>query len=116
MQGGLYLEPTSNPKTYDLVVSTRTIEGVYSLDGDTLRLRYDLGTEAKMPVSFTTEKGSQQVLIVLRRTHGPEVFPYRLLDGTRAFPPVIERAKTTPPPQVAPTPKDSRPTPYNECI
>ena len=108
MQGGLYLDPTSKPKTYDFVMSTRTIEGIYSLDGNTLRLRYDLGTEAKRPVAFTTEKGSQQVLFVLKRTHGPEVFPYRLLDGTRAFPPVIERANTTPPPQIAPTPKDSR--------
>src|SRR5262249_147470 len=48
------------------------------------------------------------VLFVLKRIHGPEVFPYRLLDGTRAFPPVIERVKkATPPPQEAPTPKDN---------
>jgi hypothetical protein len=107
MQGGLYLDPTRKPKTYDLATSTKTIEGIYSLDGDTLRLCYDLGTEAKRPVGFTTEKSSQQVIIVLRRTHGPEVFPHRLLDGTRAFPPVIERATSTPP-QVAPQTPDSK--------
>jgi RNA polymerase sigma factor (sigma-70 family) len=108
MQGGLYLDPTSKPRTYDFVMSTRTMEGIYSLDGDTLRLCYNLGTEAKRPVGFATEKGSQQVLFVLKRIHGPEVFPYRLLDGSRAFPPVIERVeKATPPPQEAPTPRDN---------
>jgi RNA polymerase sigma factor (sigma-70 family) len=108
MQGGLYLETSSKPKTYDFVMSTSTIEGIYSLDGDTLRLSHDIGTEAKRPVGFATEKDSHQVLFVLKRTHGPEVFPYRLPDGTRAFPPVIERVKkATPPPQEAPTPKDN---------
>jgi RNA polymerase sigma factor (sigma-70 family) len=108
MQGGLYLETTSKPKTYDFVMSTRTIEGIYSLDGDTLRLCHDIGTEVKRPVGFATEKDSHQVLFVLKRTHGPEVFPYRLPDGTRAFPPVIERVKKpTTPPQEAPTPKDN---------
>jgi uncharacterized protein (TIGR03067 family) len=104
MQGGLYLDSTSKPRTYDFVMSERTIEGIYSLDGDTLRLCQ--GT--KRPVGFATAKGGHQVLIVLKRIHGPEVFPYRLADGSRAFPPVIERVKkATPPPQVAPTPKDS---------
>jgi RNA polymerase sigma factor (sigma-70 family) len=104
MQGGLYLEPTSKPKTYDLAMSTRTIEGIYSLEGDTLRLCYDMGTEPKRPGGFITEMGSQQVLIVLKRTHGPEVFPFQLPDGTRAFPTIIEKAKRkhTPPAQLTP--------------
>jgi RNA polymerase sigma factor (sigma-70 family) len=107
MQGGLYLDPASKPKTYDFVMSERTMEGIYSLDGDTLRLCHDV-PEAKMPVGFTTAKGSHQVLLVLKRIHGPEVFPYRLADGSRAFPPVIERVKkATPPPQEAPIPKDN---------
>ena len=107
MLGGLYLDPASKPKTYDFVMSERTMEGIYSLDGDTLRLCHDV-PEAKRPVGFTTAKGSHQVLLVLKRIYGPEVFPYRLADGTKAFPPVIERAKkAAPPPQVAPTPKDT---------
>jgi RNA polymerase sigma-70 factor (ECF subfamily) len=108
MQGGLYLEPASKPKTFDLAMSTRTIEGIYSLEGDTLRLCYDVGPEPKRPGVFITEKGSQQVLVVLKRTHGPEVFPYRLPDGTRAFPAIIEEANPKPP-QAAPQPKDSKP-------
>jgi uncharacterized protein (TIGR03067 family) len=113
MQGGLYLDPTSKPKTYDLAMSTRTIEGIYSLEGDTLRLCHDFGDYAKRPAGFTTRKGSQQVLLVLKRIRGPEVFPYRLADGTRAFPPVIERITKTPPPHVAPPPKEIKPAPDN---
>jgi RNA polymerase sigma factor (sigma-70 family) len=108
MQGGLYLDQTGKLKTYDFVTSERTLEGIYALAGDTLRLCYDLRTEAKRPSGFTTAKGSPQVLFVLKRIHGPEVFPFRLADGTRAFPTVVEKAKKpTPPPLQAPTPKDN---------
>ena len=48
---------------------------------------------------------------MLKRTHGPEVFPFRLPDGTRAFPTIIEKKAKTPPSQIAPQPKDSKPTP-----
>jgi RNA polymerase sigma factor (sigma-70 family) len=108
MQGGLYLDPTSNPKTYDLAMSPRTIEGIYSLEGDTLRLCYDMGTDPKRPGGFITEKGSRQVLLELKRTHGPEVFPAILADGTRTrtFPMIIEK-ETAPP---------INPAPYKERI
>ena len=108
IQGGLYLDATRTPKTFDLAMSTRTIEGLYSLEGDTLRLCYDPGAESKRPGGFLTEKGSSQILLMLKRTHGPEVFPFRLPDGTRAFPKLIEEA-TPKPPQTAPQPKDSKP-------
>jgi RNA polymerase sigma factor (sigma-70 family) len=113
IQGGLYLETTGKPRAYDLAMSTRTIEGIYSLEGDTLRLCYDPGHEAKRPARFSTARGSPRALVVLKRLHGPEVFPYRLADGTRAFPTLIERArKPQPPPQIARVPRDSRPVPY----
>jgi RNA polymerase sigma factor (sigma-70 family) len=105
-QGGLYLDTTRTPRTYDLATSTRTFEGIYALEGDTLRLCYELADEPRRPRGFVTEKGSLQVLVVLKRTHGPEVFPFRLADGTRAFPTLIEKAKTTlpQPPKLAPQP------------
>ncbi len=111
MQGGLYLEPASKPKTFDLAMGTRTIEGIYSLEGDTLRLCYGMGSEPKRPGSLLTEKGSQQILLVLKRNHGPEVFPFRLPDGTRAFPTIVEKANTehTPSPSIAPHPKANKP-------
>jgi RNA polymerase sigma factor (sigma-70 family) len=113
MEGGLYLDPTRKPRTYDLATSTRTIEGIYSLEGDTLQLCYDMGTESKRPSAFTTEKEGQGVLVVLKRTYGPEVFPFRLADGTRAFPKIIEMTKTAPPP-MAPQPPASRTPSYGE--
>lgn len=48
-----------------------------------------------------------------RSPHGPKVFI--LPHGTRGFPIVIEKEAKTPPPKEAPTPKDSKPTPYNEA-
>jgi hypothetical protein len=112
MQGGLYLDPTSKPRSYDLAMTTRTIEGIYSLEGDTLRLCYDMGWESKRPGAFKTAKGSQHVLVVLKRKYGPEVFPYRLADGTRAFPTLVEKAKRepTPPPRMVPAPTATAPT------
>jgi RNA polymerase sigma factor (sigma-70 family) len=113
IQGGLYLEPTSKPKSYDLAMSTKTIEGIYTLEGDTLRLCYEMGFESKRPGRFITRKGSQQVLLVLKRIYGKEVFPFRLPDGTRAFPTVIEKAKKepAPPPQIVPQPPTGLPAP-----
>jgi len=101
-EGGLYLDPASNPKTFDLAMSKQTIEGIYSLDGDTLRLCYDLAypgsPEVKRPAGFTIEKDKSQVLLVLKWTYGPEIFP--LADGTRSFPKLIELKP--PPPEVPP--------------
>jgi RNA polymerase sigma-70 factor (ECF subfamily) len=118
-QGGLYLNPTAKPKTYDLATSTATLEGIYSLDGDTLELCFEwTGTESKRPVSFITERGSRQVHLGFKRIQGPEVFPGELPDGTkvRAFPAIVEREtpsdplragvadqRETPPPLPRPT-------------
>jgi RNA polymerase sigma-70 factor (ECF subfamily) len=110
IQGGLYLDPTSKPKSFDFATSRGTMEGIYSLKGDTLELCYGwTQTESKRPGGFLTEKGSRHVHLGFKRIVGPEAFPYRLPDGTRAFPTIIERDTTPPPPprQVAPTPKDS---------
>jgi uncharacterized protein (TIGR03067 family) len=109
-QGGIYLDPTSKPRTFDFATSTRTMEGIYSLEGDTLELCYDAGNEPKRPGGFLTEKGSRQVHLGFKRIHGPEAFPFRLPDGTRAFPTIIERATTPlPPPRVMAQPKDTKP-------
>jgi RNA polymerase sigma factor (sigma-70 family) len=105
MQGGLYLDPTSKPKGYDLAMSNRTIEGIYLLEGDTLRLCYDMGWESKRPGGFKTEKGSAQFLVVLKRIHGREFFPCRLPDGTRVFPTLVDRENSAPPAPARPVPQ-----------
>jgi RNA polymerase sigma factor (sigma-70 family) len=98
IQGGLYLDPSKDPKTYDLATSTRTMEGIYSLEGDTLRLCYSPSIDEKRPSRFAAERGSHQVLVVLQRTHGRDAFPFRLSDGTRAFPTFVEKGGTPQPP------------------
>jgi hypothetical protein len=59
-----------------------------------------LGEEAKRPTRFAAKNGDKQILVVLKRIFGPEVFPFRRADGTRTFPPIIEKANepVQPPP------------------
>jgi uncharacterized protein (TIGR03067 family) len=109
-QGGLYLDPASKPKTFDLAASAGTIEGIYSLEGDTLQLCFETGTEPKRPGEFTAEKGTRRIHLGFKRIKGPEAFPFRLPDGTRAFPTIIEMTPTPPaPPRLIPQSKDNKP-------
>jgi hypothetical protein len=111
MEGGLYLDPTSRPKAYDLATSKRTLEGIYALKGDTLRLCYDASWESNRPSQFTTGPGSRHVLLVLKRLSG-DTRDFRLPDGSKAFPLLIDRpARPQPPPRVAQAPGSVAPPP-----
>jgi len=113
MQGGLYLDVTSKPRSYDFVMSGKTVEGIYSFEGDTLCLCFSPATDAKRPLGFFTEKGSSHYLFKLKRVYEPE-FPFRLPDGTKAFPTLVDRViKTDPLSRSQPLDKDDneyRPT------
>lgn len=102
MQGGLYLDPSRQPKTYDFAMSSKTIEGIYELEGDTLRLCYDLGDEPKRPDKFASRPGSPHVLLTLKRQKGISIKDYRRPDGSKAFPNLIEPASKNWPPPVSP--------------
>ncbi len=93
LKGGLYLDSTSNLRKFDLATHRDTWEGIYLLEGDTLRLCYERDDEPKRPSDFTTEPGSRRGLIVLKRIIGGHVFPYRRPDGSRTFPEVIRETK-----------------------
>jgi uncharacterized protein (TIGR03067 family) len=114
LQGGLYLDPSANPKTYDFASHQRTWEGIYSLDGDTLRLCYEMGTDsfgtgAKRPTSFGANE--RQILVVLKRIDRLEVFNFRRPDGSRVWPRNIED-KSDGPVQPPPMPvNDPKPAP-----
>ncbi|HEY7424040.1 MAG TPA: sigma-70 family RNA polymerase sigma factor [Gemmataceae bacterium] len=108
IEGGLYLDSSLKPKTYDLAMSTRTIEGIYSLDGNTLRLCYGLGIEAKRPTRFATKSDDKQILVTLKRIFGREVFPFRRADGSKTFPTIIEKANEPVPPPPLPARQPSQ--------
>jgi uncharacterized protein (TIGR03067 family) len=101
LQGGLYLDPAARPKAYDLITGERMLEGIYSLDGDTLRLCYDPEEEAKRPRRFATQPGSRQLLMVLKRQKefGTKDLSFRRPDGSKApFPTLVQKKNEAPPP------------------
>jgi RNA polymerase sigma-70 factor (ECF subfamily) len=71
-EGTFKLDPTQKPKTIDVLPEDgpekdKTIRGIYSLEGDTLKLCIDDIGEQARPTEFTTTAGSHLVVIVLRR-------------------------------------------------
>lgn len=70
-EGALKLDPTQKPKTIDLTPADgrnkdKIFEGIYILDGDTLKMCLAAPGE-KRPTEFTTKAGSKSVLVVYQR-------------------------------------------------
>lgn len=62
------LDPAKKPKQIDLEMSKDEILlGIYSLEGDTLRLCIDPATMDKRPAEFATKKDNSHRLIVFKR-------------------------------------------------
>jgi uncharacterized protein (TIGR03067 family) len=62
------LDATKKPKAIDFVPETKkeSAEGVYDLDGDTLKLCFTRPGTAR-PKEVASEKGSETILVVLKR-------------------------------------------------
>ena len=60
------LDSNKKPKTIDLEFNGQTLLGIYELDGDTLRLCYNLN-QAERPGEFASKADSGLVLIVHKR-------------------------------------------------
>jgi uncharacterized protein (TIGR03067 family) len=70
-KGTVKLEPTKKPKAMDIVGTEgpnkgKTIPAIYELQGDTLRICYDLSGKNR-PTEFKTEKDSKQFLVSYKR-------------------------------------------------
>jgi uncharacterized protein (TIGR03067 family) len=70
-KGTIKLDPSAKPKTLDVVGTDgpnkgKTIPAIYELDGDTLKVCYDLGGKAR-PTEFKTAAGTKQFLVVYKR-------------------------------------------------
>lgn len=103
LEGGLYLFSSRNPKAFDFATSARTIEGIYSLEGDELRLCYQFGTDARRPGKLAASSGQHQVLLILRRVKGMDIRNFKLPDGSKAFPTLVSpTAPPAPPAQTVP--------------
>jgi RNA polymerase sigma-70 factor (ECF subfamily) len=66
-EGTFKLDPTATPKTMDLTLDGGTGLGIYSLEGDVLKICFTESGNAR-PTEFVTKEGSRQVLLTLRRS------------------------------------------------
>jgi uncharacterized protein (TIGR03067 family) len=60
------LDATKKPKHIDVMVSGMTMQAIYELDGDNLKLCF-ARPGAERPGDFTTKAGSERMLVVLKR-------------------------------------------------
>jgi uncharacterized protein (TIGR03067 family) len=70
-EGTVKLKTTAKPKELDITGTDgpnkgKTILAIYELDGDTLKVCYDLGGKDR-PTEFKTKEGSQQFLVTYKR-------------------------------------------------
>ena len=71
-QGTVKLDPSANPKTMDITGTDGPNKGktflcIYELDGDTLRVCYDLRGKAR-PTEFKTKPGTKLYLVTYKRS------------------------------------------------
>ena len=71
-QGTFKLDPKSTPKSIDLGLDGGTGLGIYSLEGDTLKLCLAEGGKVERPTKFTAEEGARTVLLTMKRAAGSE--------------------------------------------
>jgi uncharacterized protein (TIGR03067 family) len=70
-QGTVKLNPAAKPKQLDIIGTDgpnkgKTILAIYELDGDTLRVCYDLSGKSH-PTEFKTKEGTQLFLVTYKR-------------------------------------------------
>jgi RNA polymerase sigma factor (sigma-70 family) len=89
--GGFYLNLSGNSNSYDFVTSEKTFEGIFALDGETLRLCYDVEPNGVRPKNLATLPGTNQIMLVLKRLNDVDVSDLKRPDGSRILPPVAKR-------------------------
>lgn len=100
---GLYLDPASVPKAYDLPTINKTFRGIYSLKGDVLTICHTLDQQnPRRPTEFRTRPADGLVLFVLRRDRRASAVD-RLADGTIQFAKFFEQEQEPRKPQPVPT-------------
>jgi uncharacterized protein (TIGR03067 family) len=65
--GTVKLDATQSPKQIDLILSDRTLKGIYEIDGTTLNIAYALAGDAR-PTELVSKPDSGVVLAVHKKT------------------------------------------------
>jgi RNA polymerase sigma factor (sigma-70 family) len=89
--GGFYLHLFGNANSYDFVTSEKTFEGIFSLDGETMRLCYDVEPDGIRPQNLRTLPGTNQVLVGLKRLTDVDVGNLKRPDGSRILPSMVDK-------------------------
>lgn len=66
-QGTFKLDPAARPKTIDLDLDGGAGVGIYSLEGDTLKLCFTESGKEDRPSEFSTKEGNVRVLLILKK-------------------------------------------------
>jgi uncharacterized protein (TIGR03067 family) len=66
IEGSVKLDATKQPKAIDLDVNGRIIKAIYELDGDTLRMCYNL-TSDERPTEFESKPDAGLIVVVHKR-------------------------------------------------
>ncbi|MGD9721767.1 MAG: TIGR03067 domain-containing protein [Pirellulales bacterium] len=64
--GDVKLDTSKSPKTIDLDVNGRVLHGIYQLDGDTLKMCYNL-TRDDRPTEFVSTPDSGLIVVIHKR-------------------------------------------------
>jgi uncharacterized protein (TIGR03067 family) len=66
IEGSVSLDESKTPKTIDLDVNGRILKGIYLLDGDILKLCYNLSSEER-PTEFVSKPDTGLIVVVHSR-------------------------------------------------
>jgi uncharacterized protein (TIGR03067 family) len=66
IEGTVQLDPTQKPKTIDLDVNGRILKGIYELEGDVLKMCYNLSSDQR-PTEFVSKPDSGLIVVVHKR-------------------------------------------------
>jgi uncharacterized protein (TIGR03067 family) len=67
MEATYTLQPTANPKTFDFKGPETAIQGIYELNGDTLKVCY---AATERPKTFATGGTSQDTILTVFKRNG----------------------------------------------
>ncbi len=66
IEGSVTLDPDKKPKTIDLDVNGRILKGIYELDGNKLKMCYNISADER-PIEFVSKPDSGLIVVIHKR-------------------------------------------------